>query len=72
MRNLQRRILPRTEMASHRATTWERSVYRWIGGYWQVPVKLSTKSEPVSALTLHAKIHEEDYSRQTIDSGHVP
>jgi len=37
--------------------TWDRSIYRWMGGYWQVLVDLSTISEPVSDLTLHAKVY---------------
>lgn len=52
--------------------TWERSIYRWMGGYWQVLVDLSTISEPVSDLTLHAKVYEADCSRLTIDSVHIP
>jgi hypothetical protein len=38
--------------------TWERSIYRWMDGYWQALVDLTTKSEPVSDLTLHAKLYE--------------
>ena len=38
--------------------TWKRSIYRWMGGYWQVLVDLTTSSEPVSDLTLHAKLFE--------------
>lgn len=53
------------------AATWERSIYRWMGGYWQVLVDLSTKSEPVSDLTLHAKVYQADCSRLSIDSVHV-
>jgi hypothetical protein len=43
-----------------------------MGGYWLVLVDLSTISEPVSDLTLHAKVYEADCSRLTIDSVHVP
>lgn len=52
--------------------TWEHSIYRWMGGYWLVLVDLSTTSEPVSDLTLHAKVYEADCSRLAIDSVHVP
>jgi hypothetical protein len=38
--------------------TWERSIYRWMDGYWQMLVDLTTKSESVSDLTLHAKLYE--------------
>ena len=38
--------------------TWNRSVYRWMDGYWQMLVDLTTTSEPVSDLTIHAKLHE--------------
>lgn len=38
--------------------TWDRSTYRWMEGYWQMLVDLTTRSEPVSDLTLHAKLYE--------------
>ena len=38
--------------------TWDRSIYRWMEGYWQMLVDLTTSSEPVSDLTLHAKLYE--------------
>ena len=38
--------------------TWERSIYRWVDGYWEVLVDLTTHSEPVSDLSLHAKLFE--------------
>jgi hypothetical protein len=38
--------------------TWERSVYRWMDGYWLALVDLTTGSEPVSDLSLHAKLFE--------------
>ncbi|MFN7399235.1 MAG: hypothetical protein ACK5SX_09305 [Sandaracinobacter sp.] len=37
---------------------WDRSIYRWMGGYWAVLLELSTFAEPVSDLTLHAKLYE--------------
>ena len=52
--------------------TWHRSIYHWAGGCWEVLVDLSTVSEPVSDLTLHAKVYEADCSRLKIDSVHVP
>ena len=52
--------------------TWQRSVYRWMDGYWQVLVDLSTHGEPVSDLTLHAKIFEGNDPRLEVYSAHVP
>jgi hypothetical protein len=52
--------------------TWERSVYRWMDGYWQVLVDLATVGEPVSDLTLHARLDEPNTCRLTIESVHVP
>lgn len=52
--------------------TWERSVYRWMDGYWQVLVDLTTDGEPVSDLTLHARLDEPDGRHLTIESVHVP
>ncbi len=52
--------------------TWSRSVCRRMGDYWQVLVDLSTTSEPVSDLTLHAKVFDADCSRFKIVSVHVP
>ena len=51
--------------------TWERSIYRWMGGHWQMLVDLTTAAEPVSDLTLHARL-EGDGLRLEIDSIHVP
>jgi len=53
-------------------STWERSIYRWMDGYWQLLVDLATVVEPVSDLTLHAKLYEGSGSRLEIDSVHVP
>lgn len=52
--------------------TWERSVYRWMDGYWQVLVDLTTAGELVSDLTLHAKLYGEDAPRIEVESVHVP
>lgn len=38
--------------------TWERSVYRWMDGHWEVVVDLTTTAERVSDLALHAKLYE--------------
>jgi hypothetical protein len=38
--------------------TWDRSIYRWMDGYWYMLVDLTTRSEPVSDLALHAKLYE--------------
>ncbi|WP_156457689.1 hypothetical protein [Altererythrobacter sp. Root672] len=53
--------------------TWNRSVYRWMDGYWQALVDLTTISEPVSDLTLHAKLYEIDHDLVvTVDAVYVP
>ena len=59
-------------LASLNDSTWERAVYRWMDGYWQVLVDLSTQAERVSDLTLHAKLHEGQGPRLEICSVHVP
>jgi hypothetical protein len=38
--------------------TWASSVYRWMGGHWQMLVDLTTVASPISDLTLHAQLHE--------------
>ena len=48
--------------------SWQHSVCRWMDGYWQVLVDLSTVSEPVSDLTLHAKVHENEHVRFEVGS----
>jgi hypothetical protein len=52
--------------------TWERSVYRWMGDHWLMLVDLSTEGEPVSDLTLHAKLSEGGDLPLEIVSVHVP
>jgi hypothetical protein len=59
-------------LAALNDATWERSVYRWMHGYWQFLVDLSTAQETVSDLTLHARLYEGDGRRLEIDSVHVP
>lgn len=52
--------------------TWRSSIYRWMDGYWYVLVDLSTASEAVSDLTLHANVHGDPESHFEIESVHVP
>lgn len=52
-------------------STWEYAVYRWMDGYWQVLVDLTTKGEDVSDLTLHAKLHDIEPHTLVIESVHV-
>ena len=52
--------------------TWEWSVYRWMDGYWQFEVDLTTESVPVSDLTLHARVYEETGSYRIVVQGIYP
>lgn len=52
--------------------TWERSVYRWMDGYWLFLVDLTTDDEEVSDLTLHARLHDTSDARLEVQSVHVP
>lgn len=52
--------------------TWERSVYRWMDGYWQVLVDLTTEGEMVSDLTLHARVFAEEPLQVEVETVHVP
>jgi hypothetical protein len=52
--------------------TWNRSVYRWMDGYWQMLVDLSTVGETVSDLALQAKLIEDGGSRLEIECVYVP
>ena len=53
--------------------TWDRSIYRWMDGYWQVLVDLTTNTEPVSDLTLHAKLRETgDEVTLVVEAVYVP
>ena len=52
---------------------WRRSVCRWMDGYWQLVVDLTTEAEPVSDLALHARLYEAGaFFRLEIQSVHVP
>jgi len=53
-------------------TTWDRAVYRWMGGYWQFLVDLTTEAENVSDLTVHAILRDSDNARVEVQSVHVP
>ncbi len=59
-------------IAPLQSTTWERSCYLWMDGYWQFLVDLSTDKEDVSDLTLHAILREGDDGQLEIRSVHVP
>ncbi|WP_326913421.1 DUF7668 domain-containing protein [Sphingopyxis chilensis] len=59
-------------IAPLRPATWDRAVYRWMDGYWQFLVDLTTESEDVSDLTLHATLQDEDNARIEVRSVHVP
>lgn len=52
-------------------STWDRAVYRWMDGYWELLVDLTTHSERVSDLTLHAKLYDSGSPRLEIESVHV-
>lgn len=52
--------------------TWDRSIYLWMDGYWQMLVDLSTEADPVSDLTIHARLYDGDAPRLQITSVHVP
>lgn len=43
-------------LAALNEATWDWSVVRWMGSYWQVLVDLSTVNEPVSDIPLHARV----------------
>jgi hypothetical protein len=51
---------------------WERSIYRWMDGYWLMLVDPTTAGEAVSDLALHAELHENASLRLRINSVHIP
>ena len=59
-------------VAPLRPATWDRAVYRWMDGYWQFFVDLTTEREDVSDLTLHATLQDENNARIEVHSVHVP
>ena len=52
--------------------TWDRSIYRWMDGYWHFLVDLTTAGERVSDLTLHARLCDTTPPRLEVESVHVP
>lgn len=53
--------------------TWDRSIYRWMDGYWEMLVDLTTSAEPVSDLALHAKLYEtSNGSSLVVEAVYVP
>jgi hypothetical protein len=58
-------------LAPLHSSTWERAIYRWMDGYWQLLVDLTTEREQVSDLTLHAKLYDTTSPRMEIESVHV-
>ena len=59
-------------LASLDDATWDRSIYRWMDGHWLMLVDLTTESEAVSDLALHATLSDSDASLLEIQSVHVP
>ncbi len=59
-------------LSSLNSATWERSVYRWMDGYWLFLVDLTTVDEEVSDLTLHARLRDAPEARLEVQSVHVP
>lgn len=51
---------------------WDHAIYRWMDGYWQLLVDLTTESEQVSDLTLHAKLYDATPSTWEIEAVYVP
>lgn len=58
-------------LAALHSATWERSVYRWMDGYWLFLVDLTTDDEEVSDLTLHARLPDAPDARIEVQSVHV-
>lgn len=53
---------------------WERSCYAWDGAndHWRLLVDLTTDTEPVSDLVLHARLSDTDPQMLTIYAVYVP
>jgi hypothetical protein len=60
------------DLAPLHPSIWEHAVYRWMDGYWQILVDLTTKSADASDLTLHARIRDSEPLIVEIASVHVP
>ncbi|MET0360313.1 MAG: hypothetical protein ABW048_01045, partial [Sphingobium sp.] len=59
-------------IAPLKQATWDWAVYRWMDGYWQFLVDLTTEGEDVSDLTLRATLRDCDNARIEVQSVHVP
>ena len=59
-------------LATLNGATWERSIYRWMDGYWLFLVDLTTDDEEVCNLTIHAKLRDASDARLEVQSLHVP
>lgn len=59
-------------IAPLKPATWDWAVYRWMDGYWQFLVDLTTENEDVSDLTVHAILRDSDDARIEVQSVHVP
>lgn len=51
---------------------WDHAVYRWMNGYWQFLIDLTTTAEPVSDLVIHARLRDDRLARLEVQSVHVP
>lgn len=51
---------------------WQRSIYRWMDGYWDFLIDLSTTREVVSDLVLHAKLFDGEGGQIEVWSVEVP
>ena len=60
------------KLADLDAAVWQRAIYRWMEGYWQFLVDLSTSEEAISDLVLHARLDDTPGARLRIQSVHVP
>jgi len=59
-------------LTSLQDATWSRSRYRWMDGYWDGIVDLSTEQEPASDLALHFELREDQGISIKVTSVHVP
>lgn len=61
-----------TPLAPPDPAVWETSRCRWMDGHWELLVDLTTATEPVSDLVLHAWRSDSAPPLFTIRSAHVP
>lgn len=59
-------------LATLNTATLERSIYRWMDGYWLFLVDLTTDDEEVGDLTLHARLNDASDACLEVQSVHVP